>query len=124
MGNLSQHFSSHEFICPCALCHNIAPLIDLALVDALEKLRAILARPLRILSGYRCRSHNANVSGSPTSQHCLGRAADLAAPLDLSPDAMADAASHVPAFRHGGIGVYSWGIHVDVRTTGAARWVG
>ncbi len=44
--------------------------------DVLDPLRAILNRPIRITSGYRCRDLNDLVGGSDRSQHVEGLAAD------------------------------------------------
>lgn len=43
----------------------------------LDPLRAGLGRPVRVTSGYRAPAVNRAVSGSPTSQHMLGEAADI-----------------------------------------------
>jgi hypothetical protein len=43
----------------------------------LDPLRTSLGRPVRITSGYRAPAVNRAVSGSPTSQHMLGEAADI-----------------------------------------------
>lgn len=46
-------------------------------MDALQTARYRVNRPFRILSGHRCRTHNARVGGAPLSQH-LKLAADIA----------------------------------------------
>ena len=43
----------------------------------LEKVRAVLNKPIKINSAYRSPKVNASVGGSKTSQHCLGCAADI-----------------------------------------------
>ena len=67
-------------------------------------------------------SYNASLTGSsPKSQHCNGLAADL----------HVDRHSHQEVYDyacqllgdHGGVGLYSWGIHVDVRAA-KSRWKG
>lgn len=73
MGDLTEHFSRWEFACPC--CGRGTAHRDL--LTALERLRTEVGRPLRIVSGYRCVSHNARVGGIPTSLHLVGRAADI-----------------------------------------------
>ncbi len=45
----------------------------------LDPLRAHLGRPVRVTSGYRAPAVNRAVSGSPTSQHMSGEAADIKA---------------------------------------------
>jgi len=59
------------------------------------------------------------------SQHCLGLAADVEAPR-VGPDRLAAMAGKMAAFRRSGIGRYTGArhdmVHLDVRTTGPARW--
>lgn len=47
------------------------------LAEGLEKVRALLGKPLHITSGYRNPRVNAHVGGVPTSAHALGFAADF-----------------------------------------------
>lgn len=60
-----------------------ANLITLALT--LEKVRALLERPIIITSGYRSPALNRAVDGSATSSHCAGLAADFHVPA-FGPD--------------------------------------
>tara|TARA_R110000868_G_scaffold44815_6_gene149269 strand:+ start:7274 stop:7705 length:432 start_codon:yes stop_codon:yes gene_type:complete len=46
----------------------------------LEEIRTILGRPIVINSAYRSPKVNEAVGGKPTSQHCLGCAADIRVP--------------------------------------------
>lgn len=68
------YFARHEFRCPC--CGRGA--VALALVLALEDVRSLYGRPVRITSGWRCEPHNREVGGHPQSRHLIGCAADLA----------------------------------------------
>ena len=68
------NFERDEFICPCGCWFDD---IDPLLVSALQRLRDEVQRPVRINSGCRCRSHNAAVKGSKSSQHLRGKAADI-----------------------------------------------
>lgn len=43
----------------------------------LEPLRAAIGRPVTVTSGYRSPLLNVVIGGSPTSDHCHGRAADI-----------------------------------------------
>lgn len=61
------------------------------LAKGLDDVQACLGRPLEISSGYRCPELNAAVGGSPTSQHCLGLAADFSCPAFGSPLEVAQA---------------------------------
>lgn len=48
-----------------------------ALAVALEMIRSVLGKPLKISSAYRCPALNAVVKGSKTSAHVFGLAADF-----------------------------------------------
>jgi len=77
--------------------------------------------PLVVNSGYRCTLHNNTIVGaSPRSRHLWGEAIDLHSD-EVSPSGLAQAAEAVAEFREGGIGVYPWGVHLDVRRK-RARW--
>jgi uncharacterized protein YcbK (DUF882 family) len=118
----SQNFTRKELDCKCGCttpAHIQRELVDTAY--ELEKLRKELGGPVRILSGYRCPTHNKRVRGAPQSQHMTGKAVDLGVPKDKQP-VYVGAATRVPAFKEGGIGVYpGGGVHVDRRGT-PARW--
>ena len=68
------NFTREEFICPCGCGFDE---IDPLLVSTLQRLRDEVQRPVVVNSGCRCRSHNAAVNGSKTSQHLKGKAADI-----------------------------------------------
>ena len=115
---LSQNFASWEFKCKC--CAVI--VIDESLVAALQELRDRAHEPIIILSGYRCKHHNAEVGGSINSQHISGKAADIMI-RRWSVREMFLLARSVPEFWDGGIGQYlgQGFVHVDVRGE-KARW--
>lgn len=118
MGDLSGHFSRREFACRC--CGG--DRVDLGLVSALEQLRSLIDRPIRIVSGYRCPDHNRLVGGAPNSYHTQGKAADIVC-SDLDIRQTIEAAEKVWAFWAGGIGAYPERgfVHVDIRPR-RARW--
>lgn len=64
------HFRPDELACKCAArgCRG-EYWHDPAFLDALEALRAIVRRPIRINSGHRCAVRNALVRGAPRSRH-------------------------------------------------------
>lgn len=104
MGDLSRNFDSSEF--RCGHCGRLVGP-DAGLVTVLQRLRDELGKPLRIVSGYRCRQHNRAVGGAVFSQHLHGRAADI--PRGLVTVNMARRAGAV------GIGLRAgWVIHVDM----------
>ena len=51
-------------------------LIDLV-ENVLDPLREAYGHPIRVNSGYRSKELNKSIGGVPTSQHCLGQAADI-----------------------------------------------
>lgn len=68
------NFEPEEFVCPCGCGFDeIDPLI----LSTLQRLRDDVQRPVIVNSGCRCKVHNANVKGSPMSQHLRGKAADI-----------------------------------------------
>lgn len=114
---ISEHFGVWEFKCKD---NSRVIVLDKALVELLEKVRAHFKRPVVINSGYRTVQYNSRLpNSSPKSQHTLGKAADIrvtgVAPIDvyaylnqLYPN------SH-------GIGIYNTFVHVDVREK-KSRW--
>ena len=116
---LSEHFDSSEFACKCGcggLNNGIG--INTRLVDVLERMRQLCASPLELSCAYRCRTHNAEVGGVYNSQHIYGIAADVQTPEGFTPEELYVIAEQAGA---DGIGLYSWGVHVDVRGY-PARW--
>lgn len=53
--------------------------------ELLERIRALLGRPIIVTSGYRCRALNALLKSKPTSDHITGRAADWICPRAGTP---------------------------------------
>lgn len=119
MGDLSKNFSRWEF--ECRGCCGLDD-VKQRLIDSLQRFRDIVQSKVVVRSGRRCFRHNMYVGGRYTSQHLYGTAADLETVKGMTPEEMARIAVTIPEFRMGGIGVYDWGIHVDVRTDGPARW--
>lgn len=119
--HVSPNFKWKEFRCRCGRTECPQCRIDARLVAGLQELRERLGRPITITSGFRCPPHNAAVDGKPDSQHLEGRAADIRV-AGMTPTELMRAAERVAVFARGGIGIYSWGVHVDVRTNGPARF--
>lgn len=81
-GRISEHFRYLEFQCHCggrySTCRGVR--VDRRLVKVLERLRKTYYRSgLTPVSAYRCPQHNESVDGASSSQHLLGRAADIPA---------------------------------------------
>lgn len=69
------NFKLSEFRCPC--CKDGDKIVKPALLEALQKLRDLYGKPMRIDSGYRCPKHNPKVGGALHSAHLTGEAADV-----------------------------------------------
>jgi uncharacterized protein YcbK (DUF882 family) len=122
MGDLSKNFSRSEFACKGTNCCGHSAPVHPELISALQDLRDQLNLPLSITSGFRCNRHNESVGGAAQSFHTLGMAADVSCPDGMTAEDLAQAAEAIPAFQQGGIGIYPSWVHLDVRTTGKARW--
>ena len=101
-------------------------LIDQTLAVLLQAIREHFNKPITITSGYRTAAHNKSVGGAKSSQHLLGKAADIQV-ADTTVEAVAAyAESLMPDW--GGVGRYpvkagrakGW-VHVDTRAK-KSRW--
>lgn len=120
---LSPGFAVREFRCRDG---TDTIMIDEGLVVLLQCIREHFGKAVTVTSGYRTAAHNTAVGGSKSSQHLLGRAADIQV-AGVSPDAVAAyAESLMPTW--GGVGRYpvkagrakGW-VHVDTRAN-KSRW--
>ena len=116
---LTRHFRVREFACS----DGSDPIfIARALPLVLEYIRTRVGKPVVINSAYRTPGKNQAVGGAVHSQHLYGTAADLGTVAGYTPAEMAAIAREImPDW--GGVGVYPWGIHVDVREK-KADWKG
>lgn len=120
-----EYFTREEFRCQCKgkYCNGFPAEPEEKIVRTVNEIRKRLGVPVSIVdaggSGVRCKQHNANVGGVANSEHLYGRAADLHS--SASPQRMKQVAEEVMG-NTGGIGLYSWGIHVD--TGKYSRWNG
>ena len=118
-----RYFTRAEFRCPCGKCGGFPVEPQEAMVRTVDEIRRRLGIPVSIVdaggSGVRCPEHNAEVGGVYNSEHLYGRAADLHSAA--SPARMKAVAEEVLG-NTGGIGLYDWGIHVDVGKY--SRWNG
>lgn len=93
------------------------------LADNLQVLRDFLGEPVRINSAYRSEAHNKAVGGSKTSQHLLGKAADIKVKGIDTKDVYLIIESLIKdgKMTEGGLGLYNTFVHYDIRGT-RARW--
>lgn len=120
---LSPNFTVYEFRCRDG---SDAIMIDQTLVVLLQAIREHFGKPITITSGYRTAAHNTAVGGAKSSQHLLGRAADI----QVAGVSVEDVASYAEALMPdwGGVGRYpikpgrarGW-VHVDTRPN-KSRW--
>lgn len=120
-----RYFTRKEFRCTCGKCGGFPVEPQKEMVLAVDEIRHRLGVPVRIVdaggSGVRCKEHNDSIpNAAKNSQHLYGLAADLHS--SKSPEEMYRVAEEVLG-DIGGIGLYSWGIHVDTRPV-KARWKG
>lgn len=93
------------------------------LASQLQMFRELVKKPITINSGYRSKSHNKKVGGSPNSQHLLGKAADIKV-KGLKPKTVYDKLSKLMDngdLLQGGLGLYDTFVHYDIRKT-RVRW--
>ena len=120
---LAPSFTVREFRCRDG---SDVVMIDESLVVLLQCIREHFGKPITITSGYRTAAHNKSVGGAKSSQHLLGRAADIQVQGVSVEDVAAYAESLLPGW--GGVGRYpvkagrakGW-VHVDTRPN-KSRW--
>ena len=120
---LAPGFKVREFRCRDG---SDAIMIDQTLVVLLQAIREHFGKAVTITSGYRTAAHNTAVGGAKSSQHLLGRAADI----QVAGVSVEDVASYAEALMPdwGGVGRYpikpgrarGW-VHVDTRPN-KSRW--
>ena len=120
---LAPSFTVREFRCRDG---SDVVMIDESLVVLLQCIREHFGKPITITSGYRTATHNTAVGGAKSSQHLLGRAADI----QVAGVSVEDVASYAEALMPdwGGVGRYpikpgrarGW-VHVDTRPN-KSRW--
>ena len=122
---LAPDFKVREFRCKDG---TDTVMVDETLTVVLQCIREHFGKPVTITSGYRTAAHNAAVGGAKSSQHLLGRAADIRVQGVSVENVAAYAESLMPDW--GGVGRYpvkagrttGW-VHVDTRAE-KARWRG
>ena len=109
---ISENFNSAEFDCHGKGCCR-ETVIDLEMVDILQEIRNHFGKAVTVNSGYRCKTHNTAVGGARKSKHLSGMAADIVVkgvePIEV--------AKYAESIGVKGIGLYSWGCHIDSRDT-------
>lgn len=76
-GNI-RYFTREEFACKCGkFCDGYPAQPCRELVQLADQTRAHFGAPATVVSGLRCKQHNANVGGVENSQHMYGEAVDI-----------------------------------------------
>jgi uncharacterized protein YcbK (DUF882 family) len=121
---LTENFNREEFDCadgsemPTEVQLNIAEL-----AVQLEIIRSHFNAPVTINSAYRSPEHNRKIGSNDSSQHILGKAADIVV-KGVAPDDVYDAIEFLISeglVKEGGLGRYNTFTHYDIRGT-RARW--
>ena len=118
MAKISEHFTSEEFICSCG-CRQI--LINNDLIKLAENVRNHFNKPMHVHCVNRCLEKNRSIGSKDTSQHVLGTAMD--AHIDGIDNQVIYDYIETQLINTGGVGIYPWGVHFDVRER-KARWIG
>lgn len=123
-----QYFRREEFRCQCGgkYCNGFPAEMAEETVRMAGEIRRRAGVPLNVNSGVRCKQHNADVGGVWNSLHLTGQAIDLA-PIggNISAEKLQQIARDVTAEKipgRGGLGCYSWGVHID--NGKYSRWSG
>jgi uncharacterized protein YcbK (DUF882 family) len=118
---MANFFDLKEFECKCKdkNCEGKLPQMRMnpTLIQALNRIREELGKPIRVTSAFRCTAHNKAVGGVAHSTHRTGYAADIQCEDMVKLLELVEAEKE---FR--GIGVAKTFIHVDVRPTPRKRW--
>jgi len=124
---LTNNFTKSEFDCksgeemPLDVLENVK-----LLAIQLQKIRDYVGKPIRINSAYRSEAHNEAIGGVKTSQHILGKAADITIDT-FTPDEVVSIIENMltnemlGGFYIGGLGSYNTFTHIDIRDK-KARW--
>jgi hypothetical protein len=108
---LSAHFQVKEFACQDG---SDTVFIARELPMICEYIRMRTGKAFTPNSAYRTPAYNKKVGGVDDSLHTHGAAADIPKLSGYTPSKMAEIAREImPDW--GGVGIYDWGIHVDVR---------
>lgn len=110
---ISENFFEYEIICHCGCGQDyVVP----ELYDMAESFRIIVGSPIAVHCVNRCVEKNNEVGGSKHSYHLTGAAMDCHATKLVIEKLHEIAKAHhaEDSVLYGGLGIYSWGIHIDI----------
>lgn len=112
-----EYFTREEFACKCGQYHS--PYCDgypaepkEAMVRIADRVRRELGVPVTVVSGLRCKQHNADSGGVVNSQHMAGEACDIQA-RNTTADALLDKVLSIPGVRYA-YKINSTNVHFDI----------
>lgn len=115
----SKHLTWKELACKNGIAYPQKFILDGRIFKValmFEDIRAIWGKPILIHSAYRTPEYNKKIGGARLSQHCQGRALDLAPPQGVTINQFYDAIKrNTSEFGIRGIGKYKTFVHVDIR---------
>lgn len=124
---LTKNFSKSEFKCRCGCVMPIDVLDNIKLLaEQLQVIRDFVGQPISVNSAFRCKTHNSRIGSNDSSQHILGKAADITI-KSFTPNEVANIVENMltnevlPSFYIGGLGIYKTFNHLDIRES-KARW--
>ena len=121
---LSKNFSKSEFECKCG-CEMPGDVLENVkeVAKQLQFIRNQVEKPIKINSAYRCLEHNRSIGSNDTSQHVLGKAADIviAEFIPIEVKNLLDVFMESGDIKQGGLGLYNTFVHYDIRGT-KVRW--
>ena len=123
---LTENFSLSEFECKCGckMPKDVFENVKMLAVQ-LQDIRDCFNARIMINSAYRCVEHNRAIGSNDSSQHILGKAADIVIGGN-SPDEVADRIESMITDEEvilGGLGRYNGFTHIDIRTGNRlAKW--
>ena len=118
---ITRNFNLSEFECKCG-CEMPDDVLEniKKLAEELQVVRDYVHEPININSAYRCKKHNRSIGSKDTSQHVLGKAADITI-KHFTPDEVFDVIQNlrrnpmIKGVKFQGIGRYNTFTHVDLR---------
>lgn len=105
-----KHFIRKEFRCKCGCGFDV---VDYQLATVLDAIREHFGEPVSVTSGCRCYKHNKAIGGAPSSQHMLGKAADIVVRSTPASDVASWVVNNLPEAT---VYTYPTWTHIDVRT--------
>ena len=120
---MTKNFNIKEFECKCGC--KMPEFVKNNVIELAENLQIIRNEVgrLDLTNAYRCKDHNSDVGGSTSSQHLVGKAADVKSE-SIKPKEMAQIVNDLmknEKIKTGGIGIYNTFTHIDIRGV-RARW--